>query len=251
MSVGAARLARREAEKQAKAKRDKILLGFCLAVLALLIAWQGPKTIKKLQGPAAQTDVAPLTPIGAPTAHRGPASTTWPGVLTNPPRPNFAKREAVLRARFASRDAFVPQAAIGSTASATPAGRVPTPPAVRATHFVAKDPFLPQQTVSESAPATGPGGATVPVATAGGGYVVVIASIPTSSSRALATGVARRARAAGLANVGVLTSSAYPTLRSGFYAVYLGRFQTLKQTLAAINAAHAHGFSAYARRIGK
>ena len=53
-------------------------------------------------------------------------------------------------------------------------------------------------------------------------------------------------------NVGVLKSSSYATLRSGFYVVYAGPFASLKDTLAALGQARSQGFvTSYSRRLGK
>lgn len=83
------------------------------------------------------------------------------------------------------------------------------------------------------------------------GWTVVIESLPASQlghSEALAT--IRRARRAGLAQVGVLLSSRYSTLRNGYWAVYTGVFATSAAAEAAAATAARRGFpGAYPARV--
>src|SRR5687767_6992372 len=105
---------------QAKAaKQKKIAIGG-VVVLCLLLAIQGPKTLKMLKGPspttaAAPAPVAPATPVpGAPAPADGAAAPTGVTDLSAlvdsdlPPAPDTG--QLVSFERFASKDPFVPQA---------------------------------------------------------------------------------------------------------------------------------------------
>jgi hypothetical protein len=82
------------------------------------------------------------------------------------------------------------------------------------------------------------------------GYTIVLESIPVSAGRAFAAARARTARRAGLPRVGVLDSSAYPSLHPGYYVVFSGIYASSAQASAALPAAHAAGFpDAYQARV--
>jgi hypothetical protein len=74
------------------------------------------------------------------------------------------------------------------------------------------------------------------------GYTVVLESVPTSSGRALALDRARRARATGLQEVGVLASSNYSSLHPGYYVVFAGIYGSGSQASAAVSGARSKGF---------
>ena len=105
---------------QAKAaKQKKIAIGG-VVVLCLLLAIQGPKTLKMLKGPApaavaAPAPTTPATPVpGAPAPADGTAAPTGVTDLSAlvdsdlPPAPDTG--QLVSFERFASKDPFVPQA---------------------------------------------------------------------------------------------------------------------------------------------
>jgi hypothetical protein len=82
------------------------------------------------------------------------------------------------------------------------------------------------------------------------GYTVVLNSVPTSSGRADAVGLAKAALKAGLTDVGVLDSSRYSSLHPGYYVVFSGVFDSLTQAQSALATARSNGYpSAYARPI--
>jgi hypothetical protein len=74
------------------------------------------------------------------------------------------------------------------------------------------------------------------------GYTVVLESIPRKDGRAFAVQRARRAKQAGIAQVGVLDSSGYPSLHAGYYVVFAGILGSNAQATAAASSAHAHGY---------
>ena len=180
--------------------------------------------------------------------------------MVAPPTPTAAAqpatgRHAALPAlnRFAAKDPFVAQLGTGPTS--LPAVTSLTPPAVRAKSFTAKDPFAAQVSVSSPpAPGTAPAPArpASPGASHGGSgnYIVVLASIPLAAGHGAATQAAAAARKHGVGQVAIVTSSAYPTLRTGFYAVYSGPYATLAELAPALQQVRGEGYpSAYTRRL--
>jgi hypothetical protein len=82
------------------------------------------------------------------------------------------------------------------------------------------------------------------------GYTVVLRSVATSQGRGPADAEARRAINAGLAQVGVLNSSDYSSLRPGYYVVFSGIYDTLAQAQSALPNARSKGYPlAYVREV--
>jgi hypothetical protein len=138
--------------KQAKQKKLAIVLG---VVLVAVGAFQGPKTLKMLQGPqpVASASTTPTPPAAPSTPAATPAAPTTPGAL---PAPAAAPQEAVLA------DSDLPPAASQSQL-------------LSFEQFETKDPFAQQvegagSSDSEVGPAEdGAAPSTEPVDTSGGG----------------------------------------------------------------------------------
>jgi hypothetical protein len=82
------------------------------------------------------------------------------------------------------------------------------------------------------------------------GFTDVLESVPLSSGRAAAIALARKAKAAGLPQAGVLVSAAYPSLHPGYYVVFSGIYPASAGAVAGLRAAHAKGFpGAYVARV--
>jgi hypothetical protein len=82
------------------------------------------------------------------------------------------------------------------------------------------------------------------------GYTVVLTSVPVSQGRDEATDDARRALRAGVTGVGVLESSDFSSLRSGFYVAFAGVHDTLDEATTALPGVRGKGFPlAYVREI--
>jgi hypothetical protein len=238
-----------QAKHAAKAKKEKILLAVCGVVLLALLGFQGPKMLKTLHGSNAAAPAAV-----APSTSSAPATGTQVA--------SAAEQADDLRAakRFASKDPFVAQ--LGTAAVAQPEVEVAAP-AVRESHFVKKDPFVQQLSFATTAPSsptpTAPKDAPPPTgkkagrgkAAAGSGdYIVMVASIPVADGRGAARAAAATARSHGVPSVKIVTSSSYPTLRTGFYAVYSGPYPTLADLLPALEQVRGKGYpSAYTRRL--
>jgi uncharacterized NAD-dependent epimerase/dehydratase family protein len=78
----------------------------------------------------------------------------------------------------------------------------------------------------------------------------VLESLPAASGQGNAVAVARRAKRAGLKDVGVLVSAQYSSLHPGYFVVFSGIYGTQAQATAAVSSAHAKGFpDAYQTRV--
>ena len=124
--------------KAKEAKQKKIAIGGAVLLLALL-AFQGPKTIKMLQGPqpVASTAAAPTTPVppapapttpgaGGTAAGEVPPASTVPAaelasVPDSDPAPEAEQGQLLTFERFASKDPFAQQAQPAPQPAATPA----------------------------------------------------------------------------------------------------------------------------------
>jgi hypothetical protein len=82
------------------------------------------------------------------------------------------------------------------------------------------------------------------------GYTVILRSTPTSDGRGPAEAAAQRAINAGLPEVGILDSSNFSSLRSGYYVTFTGVYDTLNEAEAALPRARSAGFPlAYVREV--
>jgi hypothetical protein len=238
---------KRALAKAEKAKREKIALAVCGVILLALVAFEGPKTLKKLHHTsAASTPAVPAAPAGA--AASGAAT----GATAAHSAPTLARIK-----KLPAKDPFVAQ--LGASTGAPVQTSSVAPPAVRAAHFVAKDPFvqqltLEQPTTSTAAPVAPPASGSQQESEVGanGHYIIVLASVPLADGKQSADRAAAAARKAGVADVRIVNSSSYPTLRTGFYAVYSGPYPTLGVLQSALQKARGQGYpSAYTRRLAR
>jgi hypothetical protein len=82
------------------------------------------------------------------------------------------------------------------------------------------------------------------------GYTNVLESLPVRNGRAVALEHARRAKRAGLRDVGVLSSSQYSSLHPDYFVVFQGIYATQAEAQAALSRAHAKGYTgAYQTRV--
>jgi hypothetical protein len=96
---------------------------------------------------------------------------------------------------------------------------------------------------------TAAGETTLPAPSAGGastvsdwpagadGWTIVLASFPQTGGRAEATATARRARARGLTQVGILDSSQYASLHPGYWVVFSGVYGSEAEATSALERA--------------
>lgn len=188
----------------------------------------------------------------------GSSSTSSPAAVDQAPTtstPAPVQNTAALRAALKqpARDVFQrPSMTVESTL-----GSLAPPPGLH-------DPFASPKSVSAvSAPAAPaapvqttslPGtivlGTPGPGKVATQGWIVILASIPTSDGQSAAQAFAAKARNAGVTNVSVLDSSNRQGLRGGYWAVYTGPYTNLNQVSAAATNVHTAGFgSAYIREL--
>jgi hypothetical protein len=202
--------------------------------------------LKKLHGSsaAAPSTATPSTP-GAGPAAAGPTAKAGDPQATK---------------RFAAKDPFLAQLDTG--AAAAPVFPAAAAPHVRVSHFAKKDPFVQQVTFADPAASRPTPVPTTPnakphagkplggKAASGDNYIVMVASIPISQGRSAARAAAAAARSHGVPSVKFVESSRYPTLRTGFYAVYSGPYPTLDKLLPALELVRGDGYaSAYTRRL--
>jgi hypothetical protein len=226
----------------AKARRDKIVLAVLGVVLLALLAFEGPKMLKRSHGSSSASTAA---------ADASATVSTSAGSAAAAPAQHPVDLKALTR--FRSKDPFIAQ--LGAAAAPVSGPVTVSGPPVRATHFVAKDPFVAQLSLSNPAPAGSPG--STPPATqepgqegGNGHYIVILASIPLSYGHGAAAQAAAAARKQGVAKVKIVDSSSYPTLRTGFYAVYSGPYATLGELQPVLEQIRGQGFaSAYTRRL--
>lgn len=81
------------------------------------------------------------------------------------------------------------------------------------------------------------------------GYTVVLSVVPSSTGPDAARTRAAAAAAAGLPDVGILSSSRYSSLHPGYWIVFSGVYRTLDEALAALPRAVRHTRTAYAQQI--
>jgi hypothetical protein len=224
-SVGYAQ-GRRAREAASRERRKKFLAFGGLGVFLVVLAIQVPKTLHMLQSesPLATTSAAPS--------------------VATPSQPSAAKVSRRSPRFLRNVKADDPFAARRVTDEETRPGAVGAPPGLH-------DPFLSPgaRTTAPRVPrriVVGTPGTRAPRV----GYTVVLASIPTSNSRASAVRFARKARAHGVRGVGVLRSSTSNRLRLGYWVVYSGMYRNASGAQHAAAEVHARGYrTAYLRQL--
>lgn len=81
------------------------------------------------------------------------------------------------------------------------------------------------------------------------GWTVVLASLPQTGGRQVALAQARKARARGLPQVGVLDSSRYASLHPGYWIVFTGVYSSEAEATSAIETARRFARTATVRRV--
>lgn len=215
-------------EAAAKERRKKLLAFGGVGLLGLVLLIQVPRTLDMMSSDAPSATSSSVVVTAT--------STPQPAAEAPRPRPRFLRTARV-------DDPFA-----GSRAGAGESrpGAVGAPPGLR-------DPF--QLRSATQAPPAARVPQRIVVGTPGNrapriGYTVVLASIPTSNSRAQAVRFARTARARGIGSVGVLRSSARNRLRAGYWVVYSGMYRNASGAQRAAAQVHARGYrTAYLRQL--
>jgi hypothetical protein len=81
------------------------------------------------------------------------------------------------------------------------------------------------------------------------GWTVVLASLPQSAGRAAAASAGRKALSAGLTDVGVLNSSEFSSLHSGYFVIFSGVFNSQAEAKSGLDTASGSYPQAYVRQI--
>jgi hypothetical protein len=216
------------AAQAAKARRQMIMVGALCVVLAGVLAFEAPSFLKLFRGSSSSTSTTPVATTPAPTPGTEKALRAVRHASASDP---FSTRVAL------AADSGVRQAAIppGSRDPfAVPTGSSSPTPAATSTP-------LPEQIVIGA-----PGGNR----TARHGWIVILASIPTSQGEPSATRFAATARQNGVDQVSVLNSSNRRPLRGGYWVVYTGPFKSLNDVSARASQVHSHGYAtAYIREL--
>jgi len=223
-------------DQRAKEKRQMVMVGMLGVVLLALLALQLPKLLKSSGSStsSAPAPVAPATPAPAVTSPQPSAALRV--AMKQPPRDVF------------QRPAMTVESTLGSVAS--PPG-LHDPFASPKSVGAASAPEAPPKPVqTTSLPGTIVLGAPGAGKVAQQGWIVILASIPTSDGQSAAEAFAAKARNAGLSSVAILNSSNRQGLRGGYYAVYTGPYANLGQVSTAATNVHAAGYgSAYIREL--
>jgi hypothetical protein len=217
------------AAQAAKARRQMFIVGALCVLLVGVLIYEEPtfaKLFKSSNSPAPSTPVATV-----------PAQTQ-----------DTQKALAVIR-RAPASDPFSGRVSVNGASAVR---NVPTPPGAR-------DPFAspPGPKTSAAAPAAAaPLPEQIVIGTPGGnrvarhGWIVILASIPTSQGEGSATRFAANARQNGVSQVSVLNSSNRQPLRGGYWVVYTGPFTSLSDVSARASQVHSHGYAtAYIREL--
>jgi hypothetical protein len=230
MSSVAYAKSRRVREAAAKERRKKVLAFAGVGVLLVVLAIQVPGTLGMLRSDSS-TASSPAGPsTSTPSSSEGKVSRRAPRFLRRMKADDpFAARRVV--------DGETRPGAVGAPAGLHDPFQQPSATTARRT---APAPRVPRRII------VGTPGTRAPRV----GYTVVLASIPTSNSRASAVRFARTARAHGVRNAGVLRSSSRNRLRLGYWVVYSGTYSNSAGAQRAAARIHARGYrTAYLRQL--
>jgi len=81
------------------------------------------------------------------------------------------------------------------------------------------------------------------------GWTIVLSSIPQSAGRAAAVSAGHKALNAGLTDVGILDSSQFSSLHTGYFVVFTGVYDSENKARAALDTAHGRYRQSYVPQI--
>lgn len=212
------------ASEATKVRRQKIFIGIGGGLLLAVVGFQVLPSLFGSSGGSRSEDSAAPTSVAVPIA---PSGSTGAGSTSLVPHS---------LEKLPKRDLFIPQVSLpGSGGAVAATGVILKGPSVRSKDFVAKDIFIPQikppaatAASAEGTPAEGQAtGVASPGKTAGGGYIIVIDSIPgisTASEKAAARALVA-ARNAGLKDVVANDSVPGTSGERPHFTVYTGPYQ--------------------------
>jgi len=251
--MSASTISRRRSNAQAEAraakeKKQKIFLAAAGVLLVLLLIVELPKLMKSSGSSTSSTATTPSTP-----AVDTPAATG--AVVASAKTPTEIKQDTAAIKRMSAHDVFGRADAVG----AQPAFQnIPTPAGVRdpfeGTGTASSTSALKKKVASASVSAPLPAQIVIGKKTkntvANKGWIVILASIPTSKGRASATSFVAKAEKKGITGLSILNSSNSKPLRGGYWVVYAGPFKSIAAVNTNANSVHQSGFgSAYVRQL--
>ncbi len=239
--------ARAAAAFAAKQRRQKMIIAVGLVVLALILAYEVPHTLKLMSGSSRPTSAAPA------------ASETAPEATPAAPAPAPVHSSAAWRAlrHLKPQDPFAnPTAGGSSTLAAVNAPSNLHDPFTAPPVSTPSGSSSSEATTTTTASASTPLPKTIVVGSPGGGrtaktgWIVILASIPSAQGRGAANTFAKKAAARGVGKVSILDSSNARPLRGGYWVVYTGPFPTLTAVTSDASHLHASGYgTAYIRQL--
>ena len=212
-----------EAREAAKVRRQKIFIGIGGGLLLVVVGVQVLPALLGGSGSGSSQAAVSATPAVAITR---PSS----GASGSSPLPRSITR-------LKTRDVFIPQVSVPANAGAATVGeRLVKGPPVRLKNFVTKDLFIPQvkpptatpASTAVSTPNDGQGSGTAsPGRPAGGGYIIVLTSIPgiNAASQQAAARALVAARNAGLKDVVANDSVPGTSGAKPHFTVYTGPYE--------------------------
>jgi hypothetical protein len=230
----------------AKQRRQKIIIIVGCVLLALILAYEVPHTLK-LVNKSSATPAASSTSssvVSAPTTAAAAAtgSKALRKLRKHFPVDPFSSGQVAggvpaYGAVAGPKGLHDPFVSTGSSSSSSAVSTSSTP-ATTSTPVVH---ILPKQIVIGA-----PGAGRI----ASHGWIMILASVPTGQGRSKATQVAKQARNHGLTFVSILNSSKSRPLRGGYWVVYTGPYPTLGSVNTAAKHVHSSGFGdAYVREL--
>ena len=207
---------------EAKQRKQRIFVVVMAVVLAVLLVYQVPRTLKMVS----KSETPPVTAA--------------PSVPATAPHSSDTKR---LHWSGNGADPFALRGVSNGDTRVAPAG--------------GPDPFMAPQAATHAAPTHTAAAlpAKIVIGRPGGhrvaqhGFIVILASIPTRNGRGAATSFARQARR-NVGRLSILNSSNSRPLRGGYWVVYAGPYSTLGGVTEHAGSIHAAGYrTAYIRQL--
>ena len=110
-------------------------------------------------------------------------------------------------------------------------------------------PTAPEPTTVEPPPPPPPSNQLIEWPAGQNGWTIVLASVPQSAGRGAAASEGRKALSAGLTDVGVLNSSEFSSLHSGYFVVFSGVYNSQAEARSNLSSAKSSYPQAYVRQI--
>ena len=110
-------------------------------------------------------------------------------------------------------------------------------------------PTVPTTTAPEQPPPPPPSNTLIEWPAGQNGWTIVLSSIPQSGGREAAVSAGQKALSAGLKDVGILDSSQFSSLHTGYFVVFTGVYESENEARAALDTAQGSYPQSYVREI--